>query len=161
MEGIVAASIAAVVAVLGYLVASAAARRERLAKTFAEALSAVSRYADVAYRVRRRPREDPDIRWELAQLLSDAHAAMDFYEYWMAVEAPAISESYTRLVHTARDEVGKAIKSAWEKPPFARDVDINAGLGAEFGFDQGELPGARKECIARMRKQLRRSRLWA
>ena len=60
MAASLAASVAALVAVYGYLLTQAESRRERPERTFAEALNATSTYADMAYRVRRHPREYPD-----------------------------------------------------------------------------------------------------
>ena len=51
---IIAALIAALVAVAGYMVTQAQARRERKAKEFADALAAVEEYLEAPYRIRRR-----------------------------------------------------------------------------------------------------------
>jgi hypothetical protein len=56
---IIAALIAALVAVTGYMLTQAQARRERRAREFADALAAVEEYLEAPYRIRRRQAATP------------------------------------------------------------------------------------------------------
>jgi hypothetical protein len=71
---IAAAAIAAVVAVAGYFIAQARARRERRSKAFADALAAVEDYLEAPYRVRRRQASTPEARTALTSALNDLQA---------------------------------------------------------------------------------------
>ena len=71
---IIAAAIAAIVALAGYALTQAWARRERHARTIAGALAAVESYLEAPYRVRRRPASTPEVRAALTSSLSDLQA---------------------------------------------------------------------------------------
>lgn len=103
---IIAALIAALVAVAGYMLTQAQARRERKAKEFADALAAVAEYLEAPYRIRRRQAATPEAREALASSLSDLQARIALHRAWLQVEAPAVGQAYDALVSAARSEAG-------------------------------------------------------
>jgi len=122
---ILAALIAALVAVAGYALTQAWARRERRAKAFADALAAVEEYLEGPYRVRRRQGSTPEIRAALAGALSDLQARIALHRAWLQVEAPAVAPAYDDLVSTARAEAGTQMADAWNAPPLTSDAEMN------------------------------------
>src|SRR5258706_8464653 len=71
---IIAAAIAAIVALAGYALTQAWARRERRARTFADALAAGERYLEAPHPGRRRPAPTPGVRAALTSAPSDLPA---------------------------------------------------------------------------------------
>jgi hypothetical protein len=143
------------VAIFGYLHTSRAARRERIAHTLAQAISAVGDYEDLPYRVRRRPSSDPATRSQLSERVSDIHSRLDFHSAWLRISAPAVAPSYDHLIAEVRWEVGGHIKKAWLEPLIEQDQGMNLSLGAQYQCPRTE--AARDKCIAGMRNYLRSS----
>ncbi|MDK1342907.1 hypothetical protein QNO09_06240 [Streptomyces sp. 378] len=67
-------------AFLTYALNQRAVRRERRAKTFAEALTAVEEYLEMPYRIRRRPESSSAIRQQLTDEVSSLLARMAFHQ---------------------------------------------------------------------------------
>lgn len=122
---IIAAAIAAIVALAGYALTQAWARRERRARTFADALAAVEGYLEAPYRVRRRPASTPEVRAALTSALSDLQARIALLRAWLQVEAPAVAQAYEALISAARAEAGTQMADVWNSTPLARDADMN------------------------------------
>jgi hypothetical protein len=92
---IIAAGVAALVVVVGYIVAQAQARQERRAKAFAEALAAVEDYMECPYRIRRRPNSDAATRQGITSAISDIQSRIAFHEAWLQVETPSVWQANT------------------------------------------------------------------
>ena len=125
---IIAAAIAAVVAVAGYVLTQAWTRRERRAKTFGDALAAVEDYLEAPYLIRRRQASTPEVRAALTSALNDVQARIALHRAWLQVEAPAVAEAYEALVSAAREEAGSQMADAWNAAPLATDADMNLTL---------------------------------
>ncbi|MER6599171.1 hypothetical protein ACFWRZ_34330 [Streptomyces rubiginosohelvolus] len=142
-----------VIALLGvyvtYTLNQRASRRERRAKTFAEALTAVEEYLEMPYRIRRRP-NSPDARRELTDQVSSLLARMAFHCAWLQIEASAVAEPYAALVSAARSEAGMHASEAWRQPPIQSDDGMN--LGQAHARDQSA--AARAVCIEAMKSIL-------
>jgi len=150
---IIAAAIAAVVAVAGYVLTQAWARRERRAKAFADALAAVEDYLEAPYRIRRRQASTPEARATLTSALSDLQARMALHGAWLEVEAAAVAEAYEALVSAARTEAGTQMTDAWNSAPLTSDADMN--LNVAYPHPDSD---AQRLLVARsMRRDLR---LW-
>lgn len=148
---IIAAAIAAVVAVAGYVRTQAWARRERRAKAFADALAAIEDYLEAPYRVRRRQAATPEARTALTSILNDLQARIALHRAWLQVEAPAVAEAYEALVSAARAEAGTQMTDAWNSAPLANDADMNLKVAyAHPDSDAQRLLAARS-----MRRNLR------
>jgi hypothetical protein len=93
--------LAGVIAVAGGLVSVAltynlnqrAARRERQTKVFADALTAIEDYAELPYRIRRRP-GSPGIKHELTEQISQIQSRIAFHQAWLSIETPGVASSY-------------------------------------------------------------------
>lgn len=146
-----AALIAALVAVAGYGLTQAWARRERRAKAFADALAAIEEYLEAPYRIRRRPGTTSEIRAALAAALSDLQARIAHHRAWLQVEAPAIGQAYDALVSAARAEAGIQMTEAWNSAPLTTDADMNLNVA----YPHPQADAERAEVIAAMRRHLR------
>jgi hypothetical protein len=151
---ITAAAIAALVAVAGYFIAQARARRERRAKAFADALAAVEDYLEAPYRVRRRQASTPEARAALTSALNDLQARIELHRAWLQVEAPAVADAYEALVSAARTEAGTQMADAWNSTPPANDGDMNLRVA----YEHPEADTQRLLVIRSMRRELR---LWS
>jgi len=147
---IIAAGVAALVVVVGYIVAQAQARQERRAKAFAEALGAVEDYMECPYRIRRRPNSDPATRQGITSAISDIQSRIAFHEAWLQVETPLVAGKYSDLVRAARKEAGSEMQKAWLAPPLGTDAATNLGER----LDRPKTDAARTEVVSAMRRQL-------
>ena len=148
---VIAALIAAVVAVAGYMLTQAQARRERRAKEFAQALAAVEEYLEAPYRIRRRQASTPEARDALTNMLSDLQARIAHHRAWLHVEAQAVASAYDALVAAARSEAGVQMTEAWNSAPLAKDADMNLKVAYQHPDSDAE----RAKVIAVMRQNLR------
>jgi hypothetical protein len=148
---VAAALIAAVVAVAGYMLTQAQARRERRAKEFAQALAAVEEYLEAPYRIRRRPAATPEIRGALTNSLNDLQARIAHHRAWLHVEAPAVATAYDALVAAARSEAGNQMREAWNCAPPAADAEMNLLVA----YTHPEADAERAKVIAVMRQNIR------
>lgn len=146
-----AALIAAAIAVIGYCVTQARARRERRAKAFAEALAAVEDYMESPYRIRRRPRSDADTRTQITAAISDIQSRIAFHEAWLEVEAPKVGAAFARLVRVARGEAGANMKEAWAEPVLEDDRAMNLGMR----YNRSQTEAVRGEVLTVMKAHLR------
>lgn len=153
--------VVAVIAVLGsaitasvtYLLSQRAARRERAAKDFAEALSAVEDYAELPYRIRRRP-GTPEARHQLTEEASRIQSRMAYHHALLQIEAPEVADEYRLLVRAVRSQAGRQMREAWREPVAGTD----AGMNLTAGYPREEIDDARDACVAAMRGALRRGR---
>jgi hypothetical protein len=154
-----AAVLAGVIAVAGALVSVAltynlnqrAARRERQTNVFAEALSAIEDYAELPYRIRRRP-GTLDVRHELTEQVSQIQSRIAFHQAWLCIETPAVARSYEDLVRAAKAQAGKQMRQAWNEPPTKKDSQVSLGIA----YPRDEIDTARGKCIEAMREALGR-----
>lgn len=155
-----AALLAGAVAVVGALISVAvtyglnqrAARRERQTKLFAEALAAIEDYAELPYRIRRRPRTT-DARHELTEQVSQIQSRIAFHQAWLSLEAPGVARSYNELVRAAKAQAGRQMAQAWLKPAITKDAQVNLGVA----YPRDEINAARGQCVEAMRQVLGRS----
>ena len=115
-------------AYLTYALNQRAVRRERRAKTFAEALTAVEEYLEMPYRIRRRPRSSSAVRQQLTDEVSGLLTQMAFHQAWLEIEASAVTGPYATLVATARAEAGAQMSLAWDQPPITTGSGMNLGV---------------------------------
>lgn len=144
---------AACVALLTYALNRRAAHRERRAQAFGEALSVVEEYAEMPYRIRRRP-GTPEGRQQLTEEVSRIYSRLAFHQAVLDIEAPAVAAAYRLLVNEAKAEVGEQMKTAWQKPLRTTDAAMNL----EKHYDRGRVDVARDHCVATMRAALFQSR---
>jgi len=153
--------IVAVIAILGaaisasitYTLNQLAARRDRQAKAFAEALGAVEDYAEMPYRIRRR-RDSPDARHELTDEMSKIQTRLAYHQALLQIEAPEVAADYATLVRATKIQAGGQMRHAWQQPVLTTDTEMN--LSTRYPRDKIDV--ARGECIAAMRSALGHSR---
>jgi hypothetical protein len=148
---VLAAIIAGLVAVLGYLVTQFVNRRDRKAKSFAEALAAVREYQELPYLVRRRAASDGATRAAHAQRWSEVMAKLGFYVAWLRIDSPTAGLAYADLVTQTRRQCRGHLADAWAGTVIESDADM-IGPKALFRWDNGaELD----LCVFAMRRELR------
>lgn len=137
---------AALTALLTYLLNRRAARRERRAHAFGEALSVVEDYAEMPYRIRRRP-GTVEGRNQLTEEVSRIYSRLAFHQALLDIEAPRVADAYRFLVNAAKAEVGGQMKTAWQEPVRTSDAEMNL----QEHYDRAHLNRARDRCVATMR----------
>lgn len=147
------AVVAAMTALVGYLLNGAAGRRMERMRRYADALDAVERYRQLPYTVRRRHNETAEIRDEMARMIADVQVALAFHRRWLRLDAEELGEAYDALVNKIQIKNKDYRKDALAMPPASKDVEIDISPGYRFGEDD-----ERAECLRRMRKHLRLSR---
>ncbi|MCD2190994.1 hypothetical protein [Actinomycetospora soli] len=125
-------------------------RRERRSKAFAAALSVVEAYAEMPYRIRRRP-DNVHVRHELTDQVSTIQADIAWHQAWLELEAPTVAEPYRALVRAARSQAGTQMHQAWTQEPLRRDQDMNLHIA----YPREQIDAARAECLTAMTSALR------
>jgi hypothetical protein len=122
-----------------------AGRRERQAKAFAEALTAIEDYAMMPYRIRRRL-STPEARQAISVELDKIQSRIAFQHAWLQIEAAEVAAAYDALIRAARSEAGQQMKDAWSRPPPTSDQQMTL----EGAYPRTEIDAARSACIAAM-----------
>jgi hypothetical protein len=128
-----------------------ASRRERQAKAFAEALATVEDFAQMPYRIRRRP-DTLEARHEISAELDRIQCRIAFHQAWLHIEAAEVGPTYDLLIRAARDDAGREMRAAWKRAAPTSDEQM-ALVGA---YSRDRLDEARNQCIAVMRAALGR-----
>ena len=144
---------ATLTALLTYALNRRAARRERRALAFSEALGVVEDYAEMPYRIRRRP-GTPEGRHQLTEEVSRIYSRLAFHQALLDIEAPTVAAAYRQLANEAKAEVGAQMKTAWQKPVRTTDAEMNL----ENHYDRTRVDLARDHCVATMRAALGQGR---
>ena len=146
------AIVAAMAALVGYLLNGAAGRRAERMRRYADALDAVERYRQLPYTLRRRHNETAEIRDEMARTIADVQVALAFHRRWLRLDVEELGDAYDALVDKIQLRNKNYRKDALATPPASRDVEIEISPGYRFDEDV-----ERDECLRRMRIHLR---LW-
>jgi hypothetical protein len=155
LAGAIAVAGSAIAVALTYALNQRAARRERQTRAFAEALTAIEDYAEMPYRIRRRP-GSPDARHALTEQISQVQSRIAFHQAWLSIETPQVAGCYELLVRAAKRQAGRQMSEAWLMPPARKDSRVN--LGTAYARD--EINAARTTCIDSMRGALQRRSRW-
>lgn len=139
------------IALVGYALTQAWARRERWAASFAEALSAVEDYVEAPYRIRRRPHGDLVAQFSITNSISDIQSRIAFHAAWLRLQNPRVADAYDSLVAAARREAGVQMTEAWHAKAVRKGADVPLGTR----YEHPETDSARAECVRVMREQLR------
>lgn len=123
-SGLVAALIAGVVAVTGYLLSQASQRRERQAKIYADALAALTRWGEVPFAILRRPRSDEEVRAAIGKEISDAMGGVSYHVTLLRLESPPLGEAYRLLWHRLRVTWNQNRDLAWATPVMTTDEEM-------------------------------------
>lgn len=140
---------AVITAAATYELNQRAARRERLARAFAEALTAIEDYAQMPYRIRRRP-GTLEARNQISMELNNIQSRIAFQHAWLYIEAADVAAAYDLLIRAARGEAGLQMKEAWTRPAPTTDEQMTL----EAAYPRMQLDSARSQCITVMRAAL-------
>lgn len=154
LAGLITVAGAAISVALTYGLNQRAARRERHSQVFAEALTAIEDYAEMPYRIRRRPR-DLSAQHELTEQISKIQSRIAFHQAWLWIEAPSVAAPYAELVRATKAQAGTQMREAWLKPAARKAAHFNLTVA----YRRDEINAARSRCIDAMRDALGRGRL--
>lgn len=149
-----------VVTIASVLVAAAAiwvngyrADRIRRRGLYAEAWSAIVRYKEFAFAVRRRDSEHPGAeRVRLTTAMSDVQADIAKYQAWISNERSAeVAKRFDEVVATTRRVAGGIVRDSWNKPPIERDSEVHA---PEIADALRELESGERTFLASVAKDL-------
>lgn len=129
------------------------ARLDDKAKSFAEALATIEEYAEMPYRIRRRP-DTKDARHEISAEFGKVKSRIQFHLAWLQIQAPDVHEAYKLLDEAARDQAGRQASAAWLQPPLTTDEQMNLGVA----YPRDEIDRARNRCLAAMLRSLDREK---
>jgi hypothetical protein len=159
------ALIAAIVAIVGYLVTQTQMRRDRKAREFADALAALCNYVQLPYSIYLRRLAIPKIGPgdALAEAEAEAHSDvskrmnevwshMHFSQIWLQVESQDVGKKYEELVTEARSDGPKSRQKAW-KDELRQGIESWAASQHGFG-DSPSIACRWKACIVEMRVAL-------
>lgn len=150
VAAVLGAAVTVLVAAATFAATQAAARRDRRARVYADALRAVSDYNEGPYRVRRRD-GSAEQRAAVTGALNDVKSRIDFSQALLQLHAPTkVATAYDTLARCARAEAGAQMKEAWTKLPTATDAQVNLDLP----YLRPQTDAARERAVAVMRASL-------
>jgi hypothetical protein len=121
---IVAAIIAAIVVVAGYVVQQRISRRQHQATIYSQAIQAVEDYVQAPYRIQRKDGSS-ETRQILIRDVSDIQSRLAYFESMLEINAPdQIAAAYRDLVQAARNEAGTQMTAAWRAKPIRSGRDV-------------------------------------
>jgi NTP pyrophosphatase (non-canonical NTP hydrolase) len=155
---VLAAFVAGLVALTGFLVNGSLTRATEKRKACAEALKAVERYAQLPYSFSRRPDDTPATLRALAELLADVQIELAFHQRWLQLENEQVAKRYEALVAKIQVKNSGYRKQALAGSPVDKAASLEIGHPYRFGAE-----GEWAQCIAAMRGHVHRRRLrfWA
>jgi hypothetical protein len=151
LAGVIAVAGAAFSVALTYGLNQRATRRERQSSAFADALAAIEDYAELPYRIRRRP-GTPSARHELTEQISQIQSRIAFHQAWLSIQAPGVAEPYADLVQATKTQAGGQMRDAWLEPSATKDAQVSLGVA----YEQDKVDAARIRCIGAMQGALGR-----
>lgn len=147
----IAALIAAIVAVFGYLINARLGRLSERARVYAEALSAVERYKQLPYWFYRIHDSTQETRAQLAARLGETQEALAFHRRWLDLTSPSVGVAYNAYVDKVQALNSDHRRDALSLPPPGQDEDIELMRNQYPSLSAGE----REECVMRMREDLK------
>ena len=144
----IAAAIAAVVAVGGYLFNGVLARIATRREAFAEALAEVQRYNQLPYRFRRRPDDSPATIDRLATLLGDTQARLAYHRRRIELEDAKVADAFNSYVDKLRETNSRHRRDALSRSAATVPLDI------EFDGYPFSARDERQRCVDAMRENL-------
>lgn len=147
---VLAAIVAATAASIGYYLTTRLKLLESRRTEYARALTAISNYKDLPYRIRRRPDSSTATRKELGAAINDVQRDINFHESWLELQSPPVARAYRALAYAVRKDGARLRKEAWMEPPADKDADMDFSDTYEFNDEEEQLL-----CINRMRSTLR------
>lgn len=144
---IIAAIIAAIVVVAGYVVQQRISRRQLQATIYSQAIQAVEDYVQAPYRIQRKDGSS-ETRQILIRDVSDIQSRLAYFASILDINAPDnIAAAYRELVQAARNEAGTQMTTAWRAKPIrsGRDVPLTTP------FDRSRTDAQLKRVRALMR----------
>lgn len=118
---IVTGSAPALLALATYSHSTRQAQLDRRRQLYSGAFRAAMGWVEGYYRVRRRSPDDESV---VIKHLHDLWEEVDFYEGWLATEAPELGWSYGQLVEQIKRSVSPLITTAWAKPAEPMSDDL-------------------------------------
>ena len=152
MFPVIAASIAALAALIGYWATYRTRRIDSKAETYAKALAAVTAYKHLPYRIRRRAKDDNETRDKLGQLSSDVHQEITYYRHLLNLDSELVANTYEELIRKVYRKGKEHRDNAWGHTPISSDSEM-CDVGT---YDFGEAKQM-WDCINAMRQELGRS----
>jgi hypothetical protein len=146
---VIAATIAALAAIAGYLSAQRWKRRDDKARLYADALQAVRRYEELPFRIARRVDSSPATRERMAGIVSDSFVELGHYRALLLLHSREVGDAYSLLLNRTHRDCRPHRQEAWSMPPPRNDSA--AHMGGKFLFDnKTELA----LCVVAMRRSL-------
>ena len=127
-SSIIAALIAVIGVVFGYLIGQRQTALERKRILCAEAISDALQWLELPYRIRRRTGNADETLASLAKRINHLRERLQFHEKWLRIEMPKSLTSYKCLVKEVMTAARPAIEEAWNACPVESATDMNLGL---------------------------------
>ena len=127
-----AAAIAAVVSVMGFMLNQSWSRRDRRAKSFADAMAALTRWEQVPFTIWRRPSSSPEVRSILGKEITECYAGVTYHIALLRLESPLVGDAYVLLNNTLQQAKNDNQDRAWGSPLLTSDQDMTTDPPFEF-----------------------------
>ena len=125
--GVAAAAVAAAGALITFAVNLLGARRKAKRERYARAVVNLAAWAEMPYRIRRRPANSAECRQELAARMHSLQEQLLLDRAELTAEAPWLGRRYAAALDKLRASTGPWFQAAWEADPADTDVAMNLG----------------------------------
>jgi hypothetical protein len=151
---VIVALIAAVTALIGYMVNGRLNRISDKMKAYAEALAAVEHYRQLPYMIYRLHDSTPETRSQLAKMIGEAQESLSFHRRWLDLGSPAVGSAYNALVYKVRENNFRYRQQAWEADPPSTDRELEKHRDEWLTNTKDETD----KCLIAMRNELKFTR---
>ena len=122
---IIAATIAAVIAVVTYFFTQRQSILERKRRACAEAVADALAWLELPYRVRRRLDDEPVTLTALADRMHHLQERLTFHDNWLRIELPSARPKYCALVDQVKTAARQSLRDAWTAGPLSGPGSMN------------------------------------
>lgn len=124
---LLAAAIAALAAILGYMLNQQANRRIQKTNFYAEALRAIAELEELPYRIRRRQDSTIETRERIGREVNDVFVQVSFYMRWLRIDSLPVGIAYQELAQKTILYSEPQRVHAWASAPLTTDTAANLG----------------------------------
>lgn len=147
--GLIVGILAAIVAVLGFIMTNAMNRVERRSRTYADAISALVRFQNLPHRIRRRSDSSDATRAIIGEHVRNVQEALSYHVVLLRLDSPRVGAVFDELVRHTREEGVRYRHDAWASHPATSDADMVSAIRYDY-HNEAEL----EKCIALMQREL-------
>jgi hypothetical protein len=117
-------------------------RVERRSRIYADAISALVRFQNLPFRIRRRSDSSDATYAIVGDRVRDVQEALSYQVVLLRLDSPRVGAAFAELVRNTREEGLRYRHDAWASPPATSDADMSLAVSYDY-HNEAEL----EKCI--------------